>query len=149
MTVRASGWIIALTFSLAVWGLIFCGVSAAAECPLAGNPYYATPACSLTPVCQFSGPGGCIYKWTIAAELAVLEGKTINVPAKVCASACVIAVGKAIEMGGKVEITSGAKLVWPHGQRSFRALRLPQWFARKVLVQSLVSGHGTISHAVG
>lgn len=136
MTTRAQGWLIALTFSLIAWGLIVWGVSSvsAAECPLAHNPYYAPPVCGPA-LCQFSGPGGCVYNWTLTAELAVLEGKTINVPAKVCASACVIAVGKAIEMGGKVTISPRAQLVWPHRRGSFAALKLPSWFRAKVHVQ--------------
>lgn len=137
MSPRAQGWIIALTFSLAVWGLFFWGVNAAfaGGCPLAGNPHYAPPVCGPAPVCQFSGPGGCTYDWTLTAELAVLEGKTINVPAKVCASACVIAVGKAIEIGGKVTINPRAQLIWPHGRKSFAALKLPDWFGVRIIVK--------------
>jgi len=142
------GWIIA-GWALAAWVAILLAVAAVwfvgssfypakgAEqtcADVVSNPRYQPPACP-GQVCQFYGPGGCPQTWTLAAKLAVLQGKSIVVPAKLCASACVLAVGVALNAGGRVVISPHARFVWPHGRASLAAAAMPGWFRSRVALR--------------
>lgn len=121
MSLRA--WLIGIPVALAIWLAIFLVVAHAAE----------PPVCSGR-VCQFYGPGGVIRVWRLAAELDVLSHKTIVVSG-LCASACVIAIGEALQLGGNVVIDSKARLVWGHDPVWFKQWPMPDWFRARVSMQ--------------
>lgn len=130
-------WIVvlaALSWALVLSPFFVSHALAAPTCAdLAGDARYQPRPCP-TQVCELSGPGGCIRDWQLAVQLDVLAQKTIHVPAKMCASACIIAVGWALQFGGHVTIDSNAKLIWPHSRARFAQYPMPEWFRAKVEV---------------
>ena len=87
-------------------------------------------------VCVFTGPGGVINEWRLAAQMAALAGKTIVVPAgKLCGSACVIALGEIMlpPWNADVRISPKARIIWGHDPKLLRKYPMPDSLRRRAI----------------
>lgn len=90
------------------------------------------PHCVTDRVCRFYGRGGDIAEWQAAADRAILTatlyGHAIIVPRnKPCWSACVLAVGRLLDRGIKVQVDPRADVDFRHhDDKTFTA-----WLAKQ------------------
>lgn len=126
MTLRLRGWMIAFAVSGLMWIGIIWGISELARV------FSAEPPTCPGRVCRITGPGGVIMDWKLYVLLNALRGKSFIVPAGWCASACVLAVGTALNAGATVMISPMA-VFQVHQLGLFMATPMPAWFRRVAL----------------